>query len=138
MARFLIDTNTISEPTRKKPDLHVVELLKEHEADIAISSTILHELLFGIERLPRSQKRQQIRLYVDRYVIHVLPILPYDEDAAQWHASERVRLTAIGKTPAYADGQIAAVAAVHGLTLVTRNVSDFGAFQGLSVVNWHD
>jgi len=38
----------------------------------------------------------------------------------------------------FMDGQIAAVAAVNNLTLVTRNVRDYVCFQGLRLVNWAD
>jgi tRNA(fMet)-specific endonuclease VapC len=34
------------------------------------------------------------------------------------------------------DGQIAAIAAVHGLVLVTRNVRQFEVFADLPLVNW--
>ncbi|MBI9084711.1 MAG: hypothetical protein JEZ11_14035 [Desulfobacterales bacterium] len=41
------------------------------------------------------------------------------------------------KTPSFVDGQIAAIAFVNGLVVVTRNVSDFECFEGLQVENWH-
>jgi len=62
--------------------------------------------------------------------------LPYDTAAAEWHAAERTRLTAIGLTPPFVDGQIAAIAATRGLILVTNNASDFQHFGGLVVVDW--
>jgi predicted nucleic acid-binding protein len=34
------------------------------------------------------------------------------------------------------DGQIAAIALLHNLTLVTRNVRDFAHFAGLNVEDW--
>ena len=46
------------------------------------------------------------------------------------------RLELLGKTPPYADGQIAAVAWGHDLTLVTANPKDFALFEGLNVVDW--
>jgi tRNA(fMet)-specific endonuclease VapC len=52
-----------------------------------------------------------------------------------WHASERARLTAIRKTPSFADGQIAAIAAVNDLTLVTATISDYANFTDLWVEN---
>jgi tRNA(fMet)-specific endonuclease VapC len=51
---------------------------------------------------------------------------------------ERARLIPIGLTPSYADGQIAAVAAVNQLILVTRNVSDYQNFDELVIENWFD
>ena len=65
-----------------------------------------------------------------------LVILPYDARAAERHASERARLTAAGRTPPFFDGQIAAIAFVHDLILVTRNMDDFAAFEKLRIENW--
>lgn len=137
MARFLLDTNVVSEPTFKQPNAHVIAQIEANLTDLAISSTVLHELIFGCERLPESKKRRYIERYLKEVIGKSLPVIAYDEQAARWHTSERARLTALGKTPTYADAQIAAVAAVHGLTLVTRNLSDFKNFEGLSVVTWH-
>ncbi len=36
----------------------------------------------------------------------------------------------------FADGQIAATAATNGLTLITRNLSDFEGYVGLRVQSW--
>ncbi len=41
-----------------------------------------------------------------------------------------------GQIRPFVDGQIAAIVAVHGLVLVSRNLSDFQLFAGLTVENW--
>lgn len=138
MARFLLDTNVVSEPTFKQPNQYVISRIDANQSDIAISSTILHELIFGCERLPESKKRTHIERYIKEVIFNSIPIFAYDDTAARWHASERARLTSIGKTPAYADAQIAAVAAVNRLILVTRNISDFKDFEGIDIVNWYE
>ncbi|MEH1915554.1 hypothetical protein [Nostoc sp.] len=56
--------------------------------------------------------------------------------ADEWFASERARLVIIGKTSAYPDGQIAAIAKVNGLILVTNNISDYTDFHELQLDNW--
>jgi tRNA(fMet)-specific endonuclease VapC len=72
-----------------------------------------------------------------RDVVHpTLPILVYDERAAEWLAAERVRIEKAGKHTAVVDGQIAAVAATNGIPVVTANVADFSVFKGLAVQNW--
>jgi tRNA(fMet)-specific endonuclease VapC len=65
-----------------------------------------------------------------------MQILDYDAAAAAWHASERARLDARGETPPFTDGQIAAIAHVHDLALVTFNVADFKRFDGIRIVSW--
>jgi tRNA(fMet)-specific endonuclease VapC len=98
---------------------------------------VWHELLFGVSRLPASSKRQIIERYLTEVIESTIAILLYDEAAAVWHASERSRLVARGRTPSFADGQIAAIAATNNLVLVTRNTSDFEQFADLRVENWH-
>lgn len=51
-------------------------------------------------------------------------------------AKERARLVPRGATPPFADGQIAAIASVNELTLVTFNDADFRQFEGLRVLSW--
>ena len=133
---FLLDTNVISEATRQRPHPNVIARLQQHEGEIAISTTVWHELLFGCERLPNSKRRNFLERYLNEIVRSTIAILPYDLEAATWHAIERARLTSIGKTPSFQDGQIAAVAKVNGLILVTNNVSDFGDFWDIQVENW--
>ena len=67
-----------------------------------------------------------------------VPILPYDQEAASWHAAERARLTAVGKTPPFADGMIAAIAKTNNLVLITINLDDFREFQELQFESWQD
>ena len=110
--------------------------LREHQTEIAIASVVWHELWYGCYRLPASTKRSVIEAYLNNVVARAIPILPYDQQAAQWHAKERARLVQIGRTPPFADGQIAAVAATNGLYLVTFNRDDYAAFRGLRLENW--
>jgi len=119
------------------PDGRVLERLRDHEGELATASVVWHELLFGCYRLPPSARRVVIERYLGEVVEPSIPILPYDARAAGWHAEERARLVAAGRTPPFADGQIAAVASVNGLTVVTANASDYAAFRDLEVVDWH-
>lgn len=134
--KYLLDTNVVSEPLRPKPSPRVVRMLRRHEDEIAISSVVWHELRFGVERLPPSRRRAAIERYLEDVVLAALPILDYDRAAAEWHAAERARLVDRGETPPFADGQIAAIAHVNELTLVTFNDADFRRFHGVRVVTW--
>ena len=77
-----------------------------------------------------------IERYVEEVVLERFEVVDYDRRAADWHARERARLAAVGTTPPFVDGQIAAIAAVNGLTLVTANTSDFAAFDDLDIERW--
>jgi len=134
--KYLLDTNIVSEPTRPFPNPRVLRKLREHREEIGTASVVWHELLFGWERLPQSRKKNDIEGYLFQVVRVTMPILPYEQAAAEWHARERARLVGIGKTPAFFDGQIAAVAKANGLVLVTANRSHFEGFEGLSIEDW--
>jgi tRNA(fMet)-specific endonuclease VapC len=136
MTRFLLDTNVVSEPLRPKPSPGVMRRLRDHEGEMAISALVWHELRFGCARLARSRRREAIERYLDEVVAVSLPVLDYNRRAADWHALERARLVAAGLTPPFADGQIAAIARVNDLILVTSHKADFRGFKGLRVRSW--
>lgn len=134
--RYLLDTNVVSEPLRPKPLPRVARMLEKHQDEVAIPSIVWHELRFGVERLPASRRRAAIERYLEEVVLATMPILEYDRAAAEWHAVERARLATRGQTPPFIDGQIAAVAHVNELTLVTFNDAHFRRLQGIRVVTW--
>ncbi|EIC20145.1 PIN domain-containing protein [Thiorhodovibrio frisius] len=138
MARlsYLLDTNVLSVPLAKMPNPGVVQNLEAHASKLALASVTWQELLFGMQLLEPGRRRAQIQDYLVSRVQPCLPILPFDTEAATWQATESARLRRLGQPPAYADAQIAAIAATNGLVLVTRNLRDFRAFDGLVLENW--
>ena len=134
--RYLLDTNVVSEPLRPNPAPRILRNLRRHEGELAIPSIVWHELQFGCLRLPKSRRRTAIERYLHDVVLASFPILDYDRVAAEWHALERARLAAVGRTPPFIDGQIAAIARVNELALVTSNRTDFSGFKGLRLANW--
>ena len=132
---YLLDTNALSEPDKERPNSDFMRRLRQHDGRLVTSSVTVHELWYGCQRLPAGKRQTRIRNYLEQRVA-LLPVLPYDDRAARWHADERARLTKAGKPPAFEDGQIAAIAVVNDLILVTANEADFVAFTGLRVENW--
>ena len=135
--KYLLDTNVLSEAVKTLPNKSVMEMLERHQSEIVTAAPVWHELQFGCQRLPRSRKRELIALFLSDIVKRTMLILSYDDRAAEWHAKERARLSAKGTTPSFVDGQIAAIASVNSLVLVTRNINDFKPFLKLKLENWH-
>jgi tRNA(fMet)-specific endonuclease VapC len=135
--KYLLDTNVLSESLKTSPQKSVLKLTERHQHEIVTAAPVWHELYYGCQRLPVSRKREILETYLNDVLRPNMIILPYDERAAQWHAKERARLTSLGQTPSFVDGQIATIAKVNGLVLVTRNTSDFKNFSGLQLENWH-
>ena len=134
--RYLLDTNVLSEPVKPTPNRGVISRLERDRNAVATAAPVWHELLYGCYRLPPSKRRKTLERYLKVVLDPAIPVLPYDSSSAEWHAEERARLTALGKTPAFVDGQIAAIARVRGLILVTSNVSAYADFDGLIVEDW--
>jgi predicted nucleic acid-binding protein len=61
---------------------------------------------------------------------------PSNPGGANTAWTERARLAGLDQSPAYVDGQIAAIAFVQGLTVVTANMRHFQGFSGIRVVDW--
>ena len=130
---FLLDTCVVSEATKERRDLGVQAWLDATATDLLFFSAVsFGELKFGVDRLPKGSKRERLEVWLDEFIVDTPPqrILPVDRDVALLWAGLRLR----DPNCKLVDGQIAATALAHGLTLVTRNVRDF-AFAGLPVFN---
>jgi toxin FitB len=134
---YLIDTNVISEARKKnKANRGVAAFFRSTAAQgetLYLSTVSLGELRRGVELIRyRGDKRQAalleawLQAVVDEYQDHILAL---DADAAQVWGRLRV------PHPEHVlDKQIAAIALVNGLTVVTRNTEDFGG-TGVSLLN---
>jgi toxin FitB len=127
---FLLDTNVVSEWTKPQPNAGVITWLEEADEDrVFLSVATLAELRHGVERLAAGARRKQL----DSWLSDELPlrfesrILPVTREVADEWGRVIARCEANGRPLAAMDGLIAATATVHGLTLVTRNTSDFEA-----------
>ncbi len=138
MAKYLLDTNIVSETLRPTPKEKIMARLKKNQTEIAIAAVVWHELWYGAQRLDPSRKRTTIEEYLKHVLAPTVPILAYDARAAEWHAAERARLARIGKTPSFVDGQIAAIAYVNDLILVTLNATDYQHFEGITLQAWSE
>jgi predicted nucleic acid-binding protein len=134
--KFLLDTNVVSELVKPSPHPAVLAQLERHHKTCAIAAGTLEELTFGCWRLAPGRRRELLEEWLVGLAAR-FPVLPYDDRAAWWLGLQRARLAAAGVAVAMADGQIASLAAVSKLTLVTRNLKDFKHFSGLLVANWH-
>ncbi len=126
--KYLLDTSIVSETRKPRPKRATLERLARHIGVSAICAPVWHEALYGCERLPHGKRRSELEEHLTNVVRPFFPILPYDDAAATFHATERARLERRGKTPPFVDGQIASIAAVRGLIVVTTNVQDFKPF----------
>jgi predicted nucleic acid-binding protein len=138
---FLLDTNVVSELIRPKPEPKVARWIDSTDEELLFLSVLtLGEIRKGVVQLSRSARRTAL----EAWLRHDLPlrfagrIVNIDQEIADRWGHLSGLLSAKGAHVAVIDGLLAATAAQHGLTLVTRNTSDV-APTGVPVLNpWTD
>lgn len=134
---IILDTNVVSEPM--KPDGHrgVQAWLDDQIAEtLYLTSISLSELLLGVEALPEGKRKAGLAAALSDLLSTLFGarVLPLDQRAATMYAGRVSQARAAGRAISMADGQIAAIAAVHGFTVATRDTAPFVA-AGVPVVN---
>ncbi len=121
---YLVDANVLSEPTRPAPNGRVVDWLRANERSLVVDSIIFGELWAGILSLPAGRKRTSLEQWFE-VVVQTLVCLPWDSAVSRRWAELIVLLKRKGRAMPILDAMIAATALEHGLTVATRNVTDF-------------
>ncbi|MBW8879833.1 MAG: type II toxin-antitoxin system VapC family toxin [Asticcacaulis sp.] len=132
MTGWLLDTNIVSELRRSRPEPKVVAFVAAQPLELLyVSSVTFAEIRFGIEMSTDAVRRLEINTWLDQTVRPLFGrrVLDISEDVMfRWRIMvEEGRKT--GHTFSQPDLIIAATAIHHGLTVVTRNVSDYAKTQ---------
>ena len=131
---YLLDTNVLSETTRRRPDKAVLSWFDQVPGEALFVSVItIGEVRKGIELLTDPRRREKLRVWLE----HDLPawfegrILSVDLAVAdRWGCL----LAEVRRPVPTIDSLLAATALHYELRFVTRNTSDF-SYPGLTVVN---
>ena len=134
---IILDTNVVSEPMKPNGSPAVLEWLDRQAADtLYLTATSLAELLVGIELLPDGKRKDGLDAALTDLISGLFGprILPFDQQAAKILAVLIGHARAAGRAITVADGQIAAIAAVHGFAVATRDTAPFEA-AGVPVID---
>jgi tRNA(fMet)-specific endonuclease VapC len=107
-------------------------MLTVDDSMVAVSAITKGEMFAGSAR---SQQPQHSRAVQDAFFIRFAS-LPFDDAAADQFGRIRAALEAAGTPIGPYDMQIAAIALVHGLIVVTHNVREFGRIVGVQIKDW--
>jgi toxin FitB len=137
-AGFLIDTNVLSELMRENPAPQVLAWFASQNANLMQTSAITHaEILAGIALLPAGKRREAMAQAAGQIFEEDFAgkCIDFGGQAVGHYALVRAQRQLAGRPIDTADAQIAAIALVTHLTLVTRNTKDFEGINDLQVIN---
>ena len=130
--RYLLDTNVCVMYLNGRSASVRDRILATPTEDMAVCSVVKAELFYGAMRSKnpaRTLERQQG--FLNRFAS-----LPFDDEAAIVLGEIRAKLASAGTPIGAYDLQIAAIALVNQLTLVTHNVQEFERIEALEFEDW--
>jgi len=134
---YLLDTCVLSEFTRRKPDVKVIQWIDSLDEEMLFISVItVGEIQRGIERLPESHRKTDLSVWMNRdFIARFGPrLLPLETSTMLLWGSLVARMDNSGQPVPVMDSLIAAAAMQHNLIIATRNGTDFSPC-GAQVIN---
>jgi tRNA(fMet)-specific endonuclease VapC len=129
---YLLDTNTCIRYLNGRSPQVRSHLESVVPADVALCSVVKAELYYGAAR---SREPERTLARIARF-LSPFRSLPFDDFSAHTYGQIRSQLEHAGTPIGPNDLMIAAIAVVHGLTVVTHNTREFGRVTGLVCADW--
>ena len=139
MTGWLLDTNILSELRRLRPERKVVAFIAAHPLEqLYVSAVTFAEIRFGIELVSDASKRAELNDWLAHKVRPMFDerSLPVSEDVMfKWRLMVEEGRKA-GHTYSQSDLIIAATALCHGLTILSRDTSEYERARAPVVNPW--
>jgi tRNA(fMet)-specific endonuclease VapC len=130
-ARFLLDTNILSDLVRRPQGKIAERIAREGEESICTSIVVAAKLRLGAEKLGSGRLTTQLDI-----ILSAIDTLPLEEPADHQYARLRKYLEERGTPIGPNDMLIAAHALALDCTVITANDREFSRVPGLKVENW--
>jgi tRNA(fMet)-specific endonuclease VapC len=132
--KYILDTNAVSSLMKGDPNM-IARLRRADKANVGVPQPVLAEIAYGIERLPRSKRRQALE---DRFEIvrAELARVPWTDAVSDQFGQVKAALERKGQRIDDFDAAIAAHALAADAVLVTANLDDMVRVPGLTVEDW--
>jgi tRNA(fMet)-specific endonuclease VapC len=132
--KYVLDTNAVSALMKGEPS--VIERLKAvGRADVAMPHPVVAEIAYGLQRLPRSKRRDAL---VSRFaaIKDEIQRLSWSDEVSEAFGAIKATLERRGERMEDFDAAVAAHALVEDAVLVTANVKHMTRVQGLEIEDW--
>lgn len=132
--KYVLDTNALSALMAGRATT-IERLAAVGRADVGVPHPVLAEISYGLERLPRSRRRDQLRA---RYLLLVeeLPRVEWTDEVSAAFGTIKAALERRGQRIEDFDAAIAAHAVANRAVLVTSNLGHMARVTGLTIEDW--
>lgn len=132
--RYVLDTNAVS--ALMKGDSTMLErLARTPKSNVFVPQPVLAEIAYGIERLPRSKRREALQARFE-LVCAELQRIEWSDEVSRRFGVIKAALEKKGQRIEDFDAAIAAHAAEPEATLVTSNMVHMVRVPGLTIEDW--
>jgi tRNA(fMet)-specific endonuclease VapC len=134
--KYILDTNAVS-ALMKGATAAIDRLAALEPSTVAVPQPVLAELAFGIERLPRSKRREALQARLD-LVSAELRRAEWTDLVSETYGRIKATLERRGTRIEDFDAAIAAHALAFDATLVTADLDHMTRVPGLRVEDWSE
>lgn len=132
--KLVLDTNAVS--ALMKGDPVFIERLKQRsKEEVGVPQPVLAEIAYGIERLPKSKRREALQERFD-LVRSELARTSWSDEVSESFGRIKTMLEKKGQRIEDFDAATAAHALASGAVLVTANLDHMTRIPGLTVEDW--
>ena len=132
--KYVLDTNALS-ALMKGDARALAQLRRAGRAEVGIPQPVIAEMSYGLERLPKSKRRQALEQRFDLLRAE-LPRSQWTDTVSERFGEVKANLERKGLRIEDFDAAIAAHALADGAVLVTANLDHMVRVPGLSVEDW--
>lgn len=130
-ARFLLDTNIVSDLVRNPQGRTAAKIAEFGEDAVATSIIVAAELRYGAAKKGSARLAAQLES-----ILTAIEIIPLEAPADETYGATRVALEAAGTPIGANDLLIASQTLALDMVLVTNNEREFARVRGLKIENW--
>ncbi|MEK6607107.1 MAG: type II toxin-antitoxin system VapC family toxin [Myxococcota bacterium] len=130
----MLDTNAVSALMRGNAAV-LARLQRAGKSEVGVPQPVLAEIAYGIERLPRSRRKDWLRRRFDS-IREELPRSPWTDDVSERFGEIKAKLARTGRPIEDFDAAVAAHALASGAVLVTADAAHMSRVVGLETADW--
>lgn len=132
--KLILDTNAVSALMKGDP-VFIERLKQKSKEEVGVPQPVLAEIAYGIERLPKSKRREALQERFD-LVRSELARVSWSDEVSESFGRIKALLEKKGQRIEDFDAAIAAHALASGAVLVTANLEHMTRIPGLTVEDW--